>query len=95
MLNDYKGLKLIASSNPHIRNNEDTRSIMLDVIIALCPALIMSVIRFGFRALISVLVSVVSAMFFEWLYRKLMHRRRRSATCPPPSPVSCSRSSAP
>ena len=87
MLNDYKGLKLIASSNPHIRNNEDTRSIMLDVIIALCPALIMSVIRFGFRALISVLVSVVSAMFFEWLYR--------SATCPPPSPVSCSRSSAP
>ena len=39
MLNDYKGLKLIASSNPHIRNNEDTRSIMLDVIIALCPAL--------------------------------------------------------
>ena len=71
MLNDYKGLKLIASSNPHIRNNEDTRSIMLDVIIALCPALIMSVIRFGFRALISVLVSVVSAMFFEWLYRKL------------------------
>ncbi len=69
MLNDYKGLKLIASSNPHIRNNEDTRSIMLDVIIALCPALIMSVIRFGFRALISVLVSVVSAMFFEWLYR--------------------------
>ena len=35
MLNDYKGLKLIASSNPHIRNNEDTRSIMLDVIIAL------------------------------------------------------------
>ena len=59
MLNDYKGLKLIASSNPHIRTNEDTRSIMLDVIIALCPALIMSVIRFGFRALISVLVSVV------------------------------------
>jgi len=74
MLNDYKGLKLIASSNPHIRPNEDTRSIMLDVIIALCPALIMSVIRFGFRALISVLVSVVSAMFFEWLYRKLLHK---------------------
>ena len=32
MLNDYKGLKLIASSNPHIRNNEDTRSIMLDAV---------------------------------------------------------------
>ena len=74
MLNDYKGLKLIASSNPHIRNNEDTRSIMLDVIIALCPALLMSVIRFGFRALIAVAVSMASAMFFEWLYRKLLHK---------------------
>ena len=74
MLNDYKGLKLIASSNPHIRSNEDTRSIMLDVIIALCPALLMSVIRFGFRALIAVLVSVASAVFFEWLYRKLLHK---------------------
>ena len=74
MLNDYKGLKLIASSNPHIRNNEDTRSIMLDVIIALCPALLMSVIRFGFRSLIAVLVSAASAVFFEWLYRKLLHK---------------------
>ena len=74
MLNDYKGLKLIASSNPHIRNNEDTRSIMLDVVIALCPALLMSVIRFGFRALIAVVVSMASAMFFEWLYRKLLHK---------------------
>ena len=74
MLNDYKGLKLIASSNPHIRTNEDTRSIMLDVIIALCPALLMSVIRFGFRALIAVVVSMASAMFFEWLYCKLLHK---------------------
>ena len=74
MLNDYKGLKLIASSNPHIRTNEDTRSIMLEVIIALCPALLMSVIRFGFRALIAVVVSMASAMFFEWLYRKLLHK---------------------
>lgn len=74
MLNDYKGLKLIASSNPHIRNNEDTRSIMLDVIIALCPAMLMSVIRFGLRALIAALVSVAGAVFFEWLYRKLLKK---------------------
>ena len=38
-MTDYKNLKLIASSSPHIRSNEDTRSIMLDVIIALLPAL--------------------------------------------------------
>ncbi len=69
MTGDYKALKLIASSNPHIRNNEDTRSIMLDVCIALCPALVWSVYRFGFRALIGALVSVVSAVLWEYLYR--------------------------
>ena len=71
---DYKALKLIASSNPHIRNNEDTRSIMLDVIIALCPALAWSIYRFGFRALIAAAVSVGSAMCWEWLYRKALHK---------------------
>ena len=74
MINDYKGLKLLASSNPHIRNNEDTRSLMLDVIIALLPALAMSVYVFGVTALISAVVSVAGAVFFEWLYRKLLKK---------------------
>lgn len=76
MTGDYKGLKLIASSNPHIRNNEDTRSIMLDVIIALCPALGWSVFRFGLRALIAVLVSVASAMLWEFLYRLALKKHQ-------------------
>ena len=74
MINDYKGLKLIASSNPHIRNTEDTRSLMLDVIIALMPALAMSVYVFGVTTLISAVVSVAGAVFFEWLYRKLLKK---------------------
>ena len=37
-MTDYKNLKLIASSSPHIRSKDNTRSIMLDVIIALLPA---------------------------------------------------------
>ena len=74
MTGDYKALKLIASSNPHIRNNEDTRSIMLDVIIALCPALAWSIYRFGFRALVASLVSVCSAICWEWLYRKALKK---------------------
>ncbi len=74
MTGDYKALKLIASSNPHIRSSEDTRSLMLDVIIALCPALAWSIYRFGFRALIAALVSVCSAIFWEWLYRKLLKK---------------------
>ena len=69
-MTDYKNLKLRASSNPHIRNNEDTRKIMLDVIIALLPALAFGVYYFGMRVAIAAVVSVGSAVFFEWAYRK-------------------------
>ncbi|MBQ2062460.1 MAG: RnfABCDGE type electron transport complex subunit D [Oscillospiraceae bacterium] len=76
-MTDYKNLKLIASSSPHIRSDVNTRSIMLDVIIALCPALLMSVWNFGnwnFRALTMTLVSVISCVVWEWLYRKLLKK---------------------
>ena len=73
-MTDYKNLKLIASSSPHIRSNEDTRSIMLDVIIALLPAMAWSVYCFGWKALLLTAVSVVSCVFFEWAYRKLMKK---------------------
>ena len=73
-MTDYKNLKLIASSSPHIRAKEDTRSIMLDVIVALLPALVFSIYNFGFRALIEVLVSVAACVFWEWGYRKVMKK---------------------
>ena len=73
-MTDYKNLKLIATSNPHIRNNETTQSIMRDVIIAMLPALIWSIVRFGFEALLLTAVSVAGCVFFEWGYRKLMHK---------------------
>ena len=73
-MTDYKNLKLIATSNPHIRSNETTRSIMLDVIIAMLPALAFAIFNFGLRALTLTAVSVVACIFWEWLYRKLMHK---------------------
>ena len=73
-MTDYKNLKLIATSSPHIRAAENTRSIMLDVIIAMMPALIWAIVKFGFRALTLTAVSVVGCMFFEWGYRKLMKK---------------------
>lgn len=73
-MNDYKNLKLIATSSPHIRGDETTRSIMLDVIFALIPALAFAVWQFGFKALTLTAVSVVGCMFFEWLYRKMMKK---------------------
>jgi len=73
-MTDYKNLKLIATSNPHIRSSETTRSIMLDVVIAMVPALVWAVFCFGVKALTLTAVSVVGCMFFEWLYRKLMKK---------------------
>ena len=73
-MTDYKNLKLIATSNPHIRGSETTRSIMLDVIIAMLPALAFAIFNFGLRALTLTAVSVVACIFWEWLYRKLMKK---------------------
>ena len=73
-MTDYKNLKLIATSNPHIRGSETTRSIMLDVIIAMLPALAFAIFNFGLRALTLTAVSVVGCVFWEWLYRKLMKK---------------------
>ena len=73
-MTDYKNLKLIATSSPHIRGSETTRSIMLDVIIAMLPALIWAVVMFGFKALTLTVVSVVGCVFWEWLYRTLMKK---------------------
>ena len=73
-MTDYKNLKLIATSNPHIRSNETTRTIMLDVIVAMLPALLWAVIWFGMKALTLTAVSVIGCIFWEWLYRKLMKK---------------------
>ena len=73
-MTDYKNLKLIASSSPHIRSGENTRSIMLDVVIAMLPALVFAVFYFGWRALVATLVSVASCVFWEWGYRKVLKK---------------------
>lgn len=59
---------------PQVKTETDTRRIMLDVIIALIPALCVAVWQFGIYPLVVVAVSAGSAMFFEWGYRKLMKK---------------------
>ena len=65
---------LTVSASPHKRTGDTTRGIMLDVIIAMLPALVLSVILFGPRALVVTLVSVVFCVLFEFLSRKAMKR---------------------
>ena len=59
---------------PQVRTDRDTRKLMLDVIIALMPAAIVAVLQFGVNALILMGSGVVSAVFWEWGYRKLFKK---------------------
>ena len=60
-------VNLTVSSAPHIRSNDNTRKIMLDVLIALAPALIAAVWFFGIRALALTVVSAAVCVAAEAL----------------------------
>ncbi len=66
--------RLTVSASPHVRSHETTTGIMLDVIIALVPALVMSAVYFGTRALCLAAVTVGSAVLCEYLSRRIMKR---------------------
>ena len=63
--------ELTISSSPHVHAPVTTQTIMRDVLIALAPALVGSVVVFGFRALLVTLLSAAACLFFEWAYAKL------------------------
>ncbi len=62
------------SNSPHIRSEDSTRQIMLDVILALIPAMALGIFVFGIRALVVTAVSVIGSVGFEWLYNKLLKK---------------------
>ena len=66
--------KLTVSASPHVRSSYTVPDIMLDVIIALVPALIASIVLFGFRSLLITVVCVASCIVFEYISRKIMKR---------------------
>ena len=53
---------LILSSAPHIHTKDTSRRIMLDVIIALLPAVVASVVIFGVKALGIIAACVIAAV---------------------------------
>ena len=68
--------KLFASPSPHIHGDENTKRIMLEVVLALIPALAVSTYVLGMRVLLITAISVVSCMAFEWLICRLLLKRR-------------------
>ena len=65
---------LIVSSSPHLRSDRTTKKIMLDVIIALVPAMIGAVYFFGMNALKLILISVAASVIAEFAIQKLFKK---------------------
>lgn len=65
---------LKVTSSPHIRHNDTTRDIMLDVVIALMPAAVFGCLLFGFRAALVLIVSIAAAVASELLWNLLLKK---------------------
>ena len=64
--------KLVVSPSPHIHGAFSTKRLMGDVLIALIPAFIVSVIVYGVDALVVTGVSVAACVAFEYLIQKYL-----------------------
>ncbi len=64
--------KFIIAPSPHVFAKRDTTRIMADVLLALLPALAVSVWVFGWGVLAVTIISVASCVVFEWLIQKFL-----------------------
>ncbi|MBQ9399612.1 MAG: RnfABCDGE type electron transport complex subunit D [Bacteroidales bacterium] len=62
--------KMLVSPSPHIHADVSTRRIMLDVILALLPAVIISFLFYGWSEILIMAVSVASCVLLEWAITK-------------------------
>ena len=67
--------KLLVSPSPHIHSKDSTRSLMLDVVIALLPAVICTFVFYGWREMVVMGVSVASCVLLEWAITKYMLKK--------------------
>lgn len=71
---------LIVSVSPHYhKQGATTQRVMRDVLLALIPALIASVIIFGFRSLLLVAVSAANCVLLEFVWNKLFKKEQTIA----------------
>ena len=71
---------LQVSGSPHVHGNESVKKIMWSVVIALLPALAVSVFYFGLPVLILTLVSIATCMLTEYLIQRFMLKGNVSIT---------------
>lgn len=65
---------LTVSPSPHVKHADNTRVIMLDVVIALIPALMWGTYVFGLRVLTLTVVTVLACVLFEALFQLILKR---------------------
>ena len=64
--------KLIVSPSPHVHGGDSTTRLMRDVLIALLPAFVVSVVVYGLSALLVTAIAVASCVLFEYLIQRFM-----------------------
>ena len=69
-----KKYNLLNVSSPHFHDSSSTRKIMLDVVIALVPAMIAAVVIFGAKALLLIATCVVSAVLAEYIFNLIVKK---------------------
>ena len=63
--------QILVAPAPHVHGTQSTQRIMRDVLLALLPALVVSVVMFGVNALVVTCISVASCVLFEYLIQRL------------------------
>lgn len=63
---------LTVSGSPHVHGHQNVKSIMYGVVIAMIPAILVSVYFFGLDAVRVILISTVACLFFEWAIQKYL-----------------------
>ena len=71
---------LVVSPSPHVHSGESTPRLMYNVVLALIPALAVTVFYFGIGALIVTGISIVSCLLFEYLLQKYMLKVKPTIT---------------
>ena len=62
------------SSSPHVKSKVSTRTLMLDVVIAMIPTSVYGIVHFGANSLIVLIATVIACVLSEYVYEKAMHK---------------------
>lgn len=67
---------ITVTGSPHVSASRSTRRVMIDVILALLPALVVGIWIFGLRSALVVAVTIAACVLTEYTCARFMFRRR-------------------